>query len=119
MCVCVRENTRSLSPQGYAGNILRRRREGADAAGFIVLCTDIINPRIKWTTQILREADADRQEGYDNIMKLMCLKTADLLRRDHTKTKLRNTSDTNLLFILSPNALASDQLGATILNKFK
>lgn len=70
-------------------------------------------------TDFKRGRWADRQKGNDNIMKLMCLKTADLLRRDHTKTKLRNTSDTNLLFILSPNALASDQLGATILNKFK
>lgn len=114
-CVCVCVKTRVVYHLKATRGV-SRGREGADAAAFIVLCTDIINPRIKWTTQILREANADRQEGYDNIMKLMCLKTADLLRREHTKTKLRSTSDTNLLFILSPNALASDQLGATILN---
>uniref|UniRef100_A0A8D8DX65 (northern house mosquito) hypothetical protein n=1 Tax=Culex pipiens TaxID=7175 RepID=A0A8D8DX65_CULPI len=113
MCMCVK--TRVVYHLKATREYLEDGRV-ADAAAFIVLCTDIINPKIKWTKQILREADADRQKGNDNIMKLMCLKTADLPRRDHTKTKLRNTSDTNLLFILSPNALASDQLGATILN---
>lgn len=113
MCMCVK--TRVVYHLKATREYLEDGRV-ADAAAFIVLCTDITNPKIKWTKQILREADADRQKGNDNIMKLMCLKTADLLRRDHTKTKLRNTSDTNLLFILSPNALASDQLGATILN---
>lgn len=118
MCMCVK--TRVVYHLKATREYLEDGRV-ADAAAFIVLCTDIINPKIKWTTQILREADGQigRKVMIPNIMKLMCLKTADLLRRDHTKTKLRNTSDTNLLFILSPNALASDQLGATILNKFK
>lgn len=64
-----------------------------------------------------------------NIMKLMCLKAADSVRRLCSvaiiKKKLRNTSEKQeakysyyFLFFLQ-NALASDQLGATILNYFK
>lgn len=47
--------------------------ERTDAAAFFVLCTDIINPKNKWTTQILREKRKAGRKTVMNIMKLMCL----------------------------------------------